>query len=43
MGEMRDHAVFWCGNLRKRDDLRDPDLDGRIILRWILRKWDVRV
>jgi hypothetical protein len=21
----------------------DPDIDGRIILRWILRKWDVGV
>jgi hypothetical protein len=21
--------------------LRDPDLDGRIILRWIIRQWDV--
>jgi len=21
--------------------LEDPGLDGRIILRWILRKWDV--
>jgi len=22
--------------------LRDPGVDGRIILRWIFRKWDVR-
>jgi len=29
------------GNLRERDDLEDPGLDGRIILRWIFRKWDV--
>jgi len=29
---------FWWGNLRERDHLGDPDLDGRIILRWILRK-----
>jgi hypothetical protein len=21
----------------------DPDVDGRIILRWIFRKWDMRV
>jgi len=27
--------VFWLGNLRKRDHLKDPDADGRIILRWI--------
>jgi len=30
----------WWGNLRKGDHLEDPDLDGRIILRWIWRKWD---
>jgi len=23
--------------------LRDPDVDGRVILRWMFRKWDVRV
>jgi len=23
--------------------LGDPGVDGRIILRWIFRKWDVRV
>jgi hypothetical protein len=31
------------GNLRKRDHLGDPGVDGRIILGWIFRKWDVRV
>jgi hypothetical protein len=25
---------------RERDHLEDPGLDGRIILRWIFRKWD---
>ena len=29
------------GNLRERDHLEDPGLDGRIILTWIFRKWDV--
>jgi len=29
------------GNLRERDYLGDPVIDGRIILRWILREWDV--
>ena len=32
---------FWCGNLRKGDDLEDPGVDGKIVLRWICRKWDV--
>ena len=25
----------------ERDDLEDPGVDGRIIIRWILRKLDV--
>jgi len=29
---------FWWGNLRERDHLGDPDVDGRIILRRIFRK-----
>jgi hypothetical protein len=32
---------FWWGNLRERDHLEDPDVDGRIKLRWIFRKWNV--
>jgi len=32
---------FWWRNLRERDRLEDPGLDGRIISRWIFRKWDV--
>jgi hypothetical protein len=29
------------GKLRERHHLDDPGVDGRIILRWILGKWDV--
>jgi hypothetical protein len=29
---------FWWGNLRERDQLEDPGVDRRIILRWIFRK-----
>jgi hypothetical protein len=32
---------FWWGSLRERDYLGDPEVDGRIILRWTFRKWDV--
>ena len=41
MGEGREGCTgFWWGNLRERDHWGDPDADGRIILRWILRKWE---
>jgi hypothetical protein len=31
---------FWWGSLRERDHWGDPDVDGRILLRWIFRKWE---
>jgi hypothetical protein len=33
------HTGFWCGNLWGRDDLNDTGVDGRIVLKWIFRKW----
>jgi len=35
------YTGFWYGNLRERNHLGDPGVDGRIILRCIFRKWDV--
>jgi len=31
---------FWWGTLRERDHWGHPDADGRIILRWIFKKWE---
>jgi hypothetical protein len=30
----------WWGSLRERDHSGDPDVDGKIILRGIFRKWE---
>jgi len=40
-GRREAYTGFWWGNLRERDHLGDPGVDGRKILRWIFRKWDV--
>jgi len=43
MGERKANTEFCWGNLRRRDNLGDPGIDGRIILRWMFRMWDVGV
>jgi hypothetical protein len=40
-GEKMRIQDFGRENLRERHHLEDPGVDGRIILRWIFRKWDV--
>jgi hypothetical protein len=39
LGEGEVCTGFWWGNLRERDHWGNPDIDGRIILKWIFRKW----
>jgi hypothetical protein len=41
MEEERGVHKFLVGYLRKRGHWGDPDVDGRIILRWMFRKWEV--
>jgi len=43
MGERRGVYRILVGKLRERDHLGDQGVDGRIILRWIFRQWDVGV
>ena len=43
MGERRGAHRVLVGNLKEIDHLGDPDVDGRIMLSWILRNWYVGV
>ena len=43
MGNWKDVYRVLVGNLMEGDHLGDPGIDGKIILRWIFRKWDVGV
>jgi hypothetical protein len=40
MGEKRGAYRILVGDLREGDHLGDPGVDGRTILKWILKKWD---
>jgi hypothetical protein len=35
------YTGFLWRNLRERDHWGDPDVGGKIILKWIFRKWNV--
>jgi hypothetical protein len=40
MGEGRGAYRILVGRPEGRNHLEDPGIDGRIILKWILKKWD---
>jgi len=42
VGERRGTCRVWWEKLKERDDLEDLGIDGRIILKWIFKKWDGR-
>jgi hypothetical protein len=44
------HSTYWgeenciqvlVGKPEGKSHLKDPDIDGGLILRWVFRKWDV--
>ena len=40
MGREDTNTGLWYINLRERDLLENPGVNGRLILKWIVRKWD---
>jgi len=34
------HTGIWWENLNERVHLEDPYFDGKIIIRWIFKKWE---
>ena len=42
MGDIRGLYRVFVGKPEGKNHLGDRDVDGRIILRWLFRKWDLR-
>jgi len=40
VGRGKVRTWFWWGNMKERAHLEDPGVDGRIILKWIFKKWN---
>jgi hypothetical protein len=40
MGQREVYTGFWWEDPREGDHLGDPGVVGRIILKWIFKKWD---
>jgi hypothetical protein len=40
-GREEAYTGFWWGDLSERYHLEDPDVEERILLRWVFRKWDM--
>jgi len=37
------HKTFWLDCMKQTDHLGDPDIHGKIVLKWILKKEGVRM
>jgi hypothetical protein len=40
VGERKGAYRVWVGKPEGRNHLKDPGIDGRIILKWIFEMWD---
>jgi len=43
MGRGEAYTGCWWGKLTERVYSEDPGVDGKMMIRWIFRKWDVRL